>query len=411
MTDSPVKWERVAPGVRFRPHPTRKHGLKPDRYFVLRYRAGGQHHQEALGWASEGWTVKRAQEELVKLKAAIRTGDGPVSLAERRQEAEAKRQAEADRLALLAREEMAFADFWRESYFPQAQRDKTPRSWKREDQFFRLWLAPVIGRLALKSVSPLHLERVKKSMADAGRAPRSISYCLAVVRQVFNQARLLGLYQGEAPTSKVKPPRADNRRLRFLSQEEAASLLEALTLSSRNLHDIALLSLHTGMRAGEVFNLTWGDVDLDNGLLALRDTKSGRTRHAYMTAAVKEMLRDLPKGKLDELVFPARSGERRVQVSQVFRRVVETLRLNEGLADPRQQVTFHTLRHTFASWLVMNGTPLYTVQKLLGHQSISMTERYSHLAPDHMRDAVNGFEKSIRQAQDADSATMADGRS
>lgn len=244
----------------------------------------------------------------------------------------------------------------------------------------------------MKDISPLDLERVKKAMSDAGRAPRSIQYCLAVVRQVFNLARRLGLFHGDPPTSKVKIPKNDNRRLRFLTREEAADLLAALAQVSPELADMALLSLHTGMRAGEIFSLTWGDVNLAHGMLTLRDTKSGRNRHANLTSMAIAMLSDRERGEPDGLVFPARSGGDRVQISQAFRRVVDDLGLNPGVTDRRQKVTFHTLRHTFASWLVMKGIPLYTVQELLGHQSSSMTERYSHLAPDHVRGAVAKLE-------------------
>lgn len=126
---------------------------------------------------------------------------------------------------------------------------KTPRSWERGEQFYRLWLAPVLGRLPLKDVSPLHLELVKKNMADAGRAPRSIKYSRTVVRKVFNHARRLELFQGDSPSNKVKLPQPYNRCLRFLTQEEAISLLETLKQTSHNLHNMALLSMHTGMRA------------------------------------------------------------------------------------------------------------------------------------------------------------------
>jgi len=67
-------------------------------------------------------------------------------------------------------------------------------------------------------------------------------------------------------------------------------------------------------------------------------------------------------------------------------------RFNKGVTDPRQKITFHTLRHTFASWLAINGTPILTIKELLGHQSLAMTERYSHLSPDHKRQAVDGIE-------------------
>ena len=69
-----------------------------------------------------------------------------------------------------------------------------------------------------------------------------------------------------------------------------------------------------------------------------------------------------------------------------------TYRFNNGVTDPRQKITFHTLRHTFASWLAINGTPILTIKELLGHQSLAMTERYSHLSPDHKRQAVDGIE-------------------
>ena len=363
----PVKWKQSKfQGVRFYEHESRRHGVRMDRYFAIRFQHEGKRREEGLGWASEGWTERKAALELAKLKEAAKTGEGPARLEEKRRLAQAKRQAQAEEQKRQAVEALTFDEFWRETYFPQAKRDKTPRSWQREDQFFRLWLVPVLGGQPIKAVSPLHLERVKKNMTDAGRAPRSIHYCLAVVRQVFNHARRLGLFQGEPPTSKVKSPKTDNRRLRFLTQEEASDLLAALDEVSPTTRDMALLSLHSGMRAGEIFGLTWADVDLKQGLLTLRDTKSGRTRHAYMTKAVKAMLKSLSRGKPDELVFPARTGERRVQISQAFRRVVEAQGLNEGLSDSRQKVTFHTLRHTYASWLVMQGTPLYTVQRLLG---------------------------------------------
>jgi integrase len=165
---------------------------------------------------------------------------------------------------------------------------------------------------------------------------------------------------------------------------------------------MALLSMHTGLRAGEIFSLTWADVDLEQGLLTLRDTKSGRTRYAYITEAVKRMLQSHPRGKLDDLVFPARGGTRRVQISHAFRQVVNALGLNDNVVDARYLVTFHTLRHTYASWLVMRGTPLYTVQRLLGHQTSAMTERYSHLAPDHLKEAVQGLENFLDYQEEQD---------
>jgi integrase len=96
----------------------------------------------------------------------------------------------------------------------------------------------------------------------------------------------------------------------------------------------------------------------------------------------------LPAQAPDAFIFTDSSGGKIKEVSNAFQRAVERLGLNDGTKDARQRVVFHTLRHTFASWLAIQGTPIYTIAKLMGHRSISMSERYAHLSPDHKRDAV-----------------------
>jgi len=92
--------------------------------------------------------------------------------------------------------------------------------------------------------------------------------------------------------------------------------------------------------------------------------------------------------KKTDLIFPNRKGEKIRQLSKAYNRAVDDLKLNKGVKDQRDKVVAHTWRHTFASWLTMEGVPLPTVQKLLGHQSLEMTLRYSHLSPSHEREAV-----------------------
>jgi integrase len=158
---------------------------------------------------------------------------------------------------------------------------------------------------------------------------------------------------------------------------------------------MALLSLHCGLRAGEIFNLTWGDVDLERGILTLRDSKSGKTRMAFMTENVKGVIEKPDDAKHDDLVFPDRDDNKMKRISNAFQRAVNELGFNNGISDPRQQVVFHTLRHTFASWLVENGTDLYTVKELMGHSTLAMTERYSHLGQNTLQNAVRNLEKSL----------------
>lgn len=389
-------------GVRYYEHETRKYGLRKDRYYAIRYQKDGQRREEGLGWASQGWTEQKAALTLAELKQASITGQGETTLAARRAKIRAKKEQEA-------KDNLTFARFFEETYFPQAKANKSQKSCRTEEHLYRLWISPVIGDKPLKKISPLDLERIKKKLSDAGRAPRSIHYCLATIRQVFNLARMLNLYDKDNPVSKVKKPSVDNRRLRFLTHKEADKLLETLRDRTPQLYKIALLSLHTGMRASEIFNLTWGDVDLTKGLLTLRNTKNGKTRQVFMTNEVKTMFENMGGGQHDSYVFTDRKGNRIKEISNSFGRIIKELGFNNGVTDPRQKVVFHTLRHTFASWLVENGTDLYIVKELMGHSTLTMTERYSHLGQNTLQEAVQRLDKGFLRLKNGRKKTIGKG--
>lgn len=387
------------PGVRYREHPTRKHGIQKDKYFAIRYQKEGKRKEEGLGWASEGWSVKLAAITLSDLKKAHVTGNGPTRLSEKRTLAkiETANKLAADKQNRI--DALTYSQFFNETYFPQSKANKSPGSWSREKQFNNLWISPVIGDKPLKGVSPIDLERIKSNMAKAELAPRTIHYCLATIRQVFNTAKMLGLYSDDNPVSKVKKPKFDNRRLRFLSRDEAQLLLTELQKRSQQLYNMALLSLHCGLRAGEIFNLTWPDVDAERKIMMIRDPKGGKNRYAFMTTEVAQMLACMERGTASELVFKSRNGGKVKEISNAFSRAVINLKFNEGITDNRYFVTFHTLRHTYASWLVESGADLYAVKELLGHSTLAMTERYSHLSNGTLQKAVNMLDRSLTKSE------------
>jgi site-specific recombinase XerD len=127
----------------------------------------------------------------------------------------------------------------------------------------------------------------------------------------------------------------------------------------------------------------------------LRQTKSGKDRIAYMTPDIQKMFAQRGPGESDKLVFPARGkdNEPHYMISHLYYAVVKKL-FNEGITDKKQLVNFHTLRHTFASWLVKNGTDIYKVQELLGHGDLKMTERYAHHDKDQLKEAVIGLQNN-----------------
>ncbi|MEI6127739.1 MAG: site-specific integrase, partial [Pseudomonadota bacterium] len=280
-----MKWSKTKyPGIRYREHETRKHGsIQKDRYFAIRYQLDGKRREEGLGWTSEGWTAEKAAHELSDIKKAHTPGKGAASLAEKRELEKARREKQIAETARFEKDNLTFREFFTDTYLPIAETSKKKRSYGTEEQLFRLWISPQIGNTPVKGITAFHMERIKKAMLTAGKSARTIQYAFATVRQVWNMARRSGIVKGDCPTKAVKPPKIDNRRLRFLSHEEAHTLLYGLAWWSEKLYNISLLSLHTGLRAGEIFNLQWGHVDFARGLISIVDTKSGRNRAAYMT--------------------------------------------------------------------------------------------------------------------------------
>jgi len=412
-------------GVRYYEHPARKiggsRGLR-DKYFAIRYQRDGKRVEEGIGWASEldpkdskNWTAEKVALVLAELKEAGKgLKQGPSRLAERRDIEDKKKEADQEEHSRREKDKRFFSDIFTKDYFPIAKQNKTKRAWATEESLFKLWVDPTIGNLPLKAIAPIHLEKIKKAMTDAGRSPRSIAYVLSLIRQVYNFSRRHGLYDGAWPGADkaVKIPKKDNQRQRFLTNEEADTLLSALKAISQDVHDMALMALHCGLRAGEIFSLTWGDVDTEKETLFIKDPKNKHNRYAFMTNTIKAMFEGKTVGSRNDLIFKARTtnedgtAKQVDRISKTFSRIVDSLKLNEGIDDSRQKVVFHTLRHTFASWLVQNGIDLYTVKELMGHERIDMTERYSHLSPAAMRNAVKTLEKSIKAAKESDNKVV-----
>ena len=366
------------PGVQFFKSSTRKHNGHAERTFFIRYKdINGRLIREKIGRESEGVTAAYAFNIRAERTRAIRLGDEVIPIQRRRK----------------ARK--TFNSFMADVYLPYAA-ENISKSYARIEQLHRRWISPTIGDLSLQKISPFQLEKLKSTMKHAGKAPRTIRYALDVVRQAFNYAAQQGAFKGQNPASQVKRPRADNRRTRFLTHDEAEALLAECRSRSKALYEMSFISLYTGMRAGEIFNLTWSDVDFDNDLINIRDPKNMTDRTAPMIPEVRRIFSSKNAKAINhpgDLIFPSRNGDRRKCIGHAFTRAVDALGLNEGRTDRRDRVTFHTLRHTFASWLALDGTPILVIKSLLGHKSLAMTERYAHLSPDAERRAVESLAK------------------
>ena len=274
------KWITEERGIRYYEHETRMHGKRRDRYYTIRHTVNGKQVQEALGWLSDGWTLTKVRLRLAEIQEAKRIGQGATSLKETRSIAKKEKEQKAAEEAKAQAALITLSDFWEQTY-SRNRLHKKASSNNKEDGLYAKWLLPELGSVPLCQITPEHLDKLKNEMLIQKKSPRTIQYVLAVFSQVWHMAETRGIVSGIAPTKKVKLPKFDNKRLRFLSQEEARNLLNALKAKSFQLYAEALLSLSCGLRAGELFALTWADIDMNNGIIFVRDPKSGKNRQQY----------------------------------------------------------------------------------------------------------------------------------
>ncbi|MCY1303018.1 Tyrosine recombinase XerC [compost metagenome] len=207
---------------------------------------------------------------------------------------------------------------------------------------------------------------------EKGVAGKTLNNRLGYLKAVFNELYQLGEIEYRNPLERVRPIKLQERALSFLSLEEINTLLGVLEARASSPHPsmIARVCLATGARWGEVEGLDPGLVR--NGAVTFSNTKSKRTRSIPISAELENALK----------AHLARHG-RFTHCMETFRRV---LRATEIIV-PQGQAS-HILRHTFASHFIMNGGNILTLQRILGHASLTMTMRYAHLSPDHLLDAV-----------------------
>ena len=176
----------------------------------------------------------------------------------------------------------------------------------------------------------------------------------------------------------------NNQHLRFLEKDE---IIKLITNGPEPLKSIIIVALNTGMRRGEIMGLKWRDIDFRRGVIHLFNTKNGEKREVPMNEEVKNALIGIRKHPKSEYIFTKNDGRPYGDFKKSFFTALKKSDIKE--------FRFHDLRHTFASHLVMSGVDLNTVRELLGHKSLAMTLRYSHLSPSHKKHAVETLSKHL----------------
>lgn len=384
-------------GVQVRESPERRHRGKPDLCFTIDYRdAQGKRIRRDIGWASEGITAAFAHQERLRLIA----------------EAKAIRRGESS--PLTVQQASLILDRAWERYRDDWMKAKGKRYYS-DQWMYDAHVRPVFGRTLLQEISPYALDRFMASLTAQGLSAQTIRHLVGLIRRIMRRMVAWGLYDGPLPFDAISMPRLDNRRERFLQPEEARALLAELHRRSHQTWLMALISLQCGLRFSEIAGIRHMDINLQQGLLYIAESKNGRARHAYLTPELIDALRDLPARPANALVFPARDGKKMTNVSDSFSRAVDYLGLNDTgdtfrdangiehpvkITDRRQRIVFHSLRHTYASWLACSGAGQAMIAELLGHSSLEMSRRYTHLMDDEKKSTMERISKIFNRADD-----------
>ena len=372
--------------------PFRKHGaVNKDRYYTIRYKVDGKDREEGVGWASEGKTPEKAYDILRLIKDNIRNGTGPQSYEELR----AENRASDIRKKVQEEEEekrrITFGTFFEETYFPKAESYKKETTIHSERGYYKKWVSPIFKDIALINVNRFYIDKMLLNMSNAGCSKRTKNYALSVISQVWNLAKSYKIVSGECPTKECVIKYLDNERTRFLSEEEAKIILDELNKRDKDLHDIALLSILCGMREGEILKLKWSDIDMNEKRIQILNTKAYKTRHAWFGPEIEKFLKErLANAEAKEdYIFLHKKHKMRYYVSKKFKKIVDELGFNENIEDNKKKLVFHSLRHTFASWLAKRGVSEYIMMKLMGHSSLKMLQRYAHLTNTTLKEKAS----------------------
>jgi integrase len=414
------KWIKTnIKGIRYREHDTRKHGVKKDRYYTIRYQKSGQRVEEGLGWASEGWTLDKAVATLAKLREAATTGEGETRLQEKRKAAEAQKAQEE-------KKNITFATILA-GYLEAGTEKKNTRVLAVQKGYGDKWLLPDLGPLPIRQVTAGHLEQIQKQILAAGRSKQTAAHAIDLFRAAWNWAYKRELIEGRNPVTQMERIRPDGSRERFFSAAELQSLLEWLHRKDIHTYRITLCAAHTGARLGELARLTWDRVNLPDRQINFIHTKAGVPRSVPMTPELHDMFCGMldvmsagkssgnPSDKHSDMPFSTNTtppelagktvfltkgqkpffkeidGRLRTDTPTAFRSALSALKLNEGHATAKTKLTFHCLRHTAATLLLSNGVDPVTVQSIMGWSTLKMLERYSHAIPATKRKAMEAL--------------------
>ncbi len=261
-----------------------------------------------------------------------------------------------------------------------------PANGRRADQCYAAYWTDKLGDSPVAALTAAQIETIKHELQAQGRSPQTVLHYLKFLRCALNIAKRDGLL-AKNPVYGITLPKVTTARLRFLSLEEEGQIFKEIGRPYDLWVRFAILS---GLRQGEQFRLRWRDVDLENRLLTLEQTKAGHVQTAKLGTEEVEILWHLGTIEQSDYVFTTDPKGGPANPNKFYKRHYLKIVRKLGM----QEVTWHTLRHTYASRLAMKGVSSFDIAMKLRHASLSLVKRYAHLSPSYQADLaekVSGF--------------------
>jgi integrase len=273
-----------------------------------------------------------------------------------------------------------------------------PRKKTAKDQKAQIdWWKEQFGCKVLAEITPSLISECKdrlvneKTYKGTSRSPATINRYLGALSHVFTVACKEWGWTSDNPlrfVSKLKEPKG---RVRFLNNEERETLLTSCKESKNSyLYPIVILALSTGMRHGEIMSLTWANVDFERKRIILEETKNGEKRQVPLAGKALELLRELQYQRFlcTTLIFSSKSLlNKPIDIRSAWEAALKRAKT--------ENFRFHDLRHCCASYLAMNGASIVEIAAILGHKTLQMAKRYTHLSDSHLSDVVSRMNEKI----------------
>jgi integrase len=287
------------------------------------------------------------------------------------------------------------------------KRDVVPRKPKVGKEYARQleWWRTHLGNLTLNNVSSARISELRDQLANGTvkwgtnlkeketdkRSNATVNRYLAALSSAFGIAVKEWQWINENPMHRVSKLKEPGGRVRYLTDEERERLLAACKDSvNPHLYMAVVLALSTGARQQEIWGLRWSEVHLDRGLITFTETKNDEFRSVPLEGHARELLLEHYKIRRigTDLVFPSKKNP---VVRHDFRDPWNKVLVVAEVENFR----WHDLRHSCASYLAMNGVPMLTIAEILGHKTLSMVQRYTHLSTEHLKEAVSDMNQKM----------------